>query len=95
MLHFNQIYKKIFCIEDSYEYFFVKAAISSLGKMFVAGNLRQPNKPLANLTQFITGALEYTNIYCAVFTGDLNVDVINIFNMTLCKLDHLASIYLT
>ena len=45
--------------------------------MFMAGYYRPPNKPLADFTQFIPGALECTNNYCAVFTGVFNVYVMN------------------
>ena len=48
-------------IEDSYESIFVKASIPCIGNMYVAGIYRPPNKPVTDFTQFLSGAMEYTN----------------------------------
>ena len=43
--------------------------------MYVAGIYRPPNKPVTDFTQFISGAMEYTNQSHTVFAGDFNIDV--------------------
>ena len=48
-------------------HFFVKVVVPGLCKKFLAGINPQPNNPSADLPQFITGALEYTYKYRAVF----------------------------
>ena len=45
---------------------FFEKAVPGLGNTFVVSIYRSPNKPLADFTHFITGKLEYTNIYRAV-----------------------------
>ena len=64
-------------IEDLFESFLVKQVVPSLDNMY-----RPPNKPLAYFHRIITGTLEYTHNYRAVFTGDFNVDIMNHTNMT-------------
>ena len=65
-------------LENSYECLLVKAAVPGLGDMLVVGIYRPPTKPLAEFTEFVTGILEYTSNYRAVFTGDSNVETVNI-----------------
>ena len=60
----------------------MKATVTGLGIMFVAGIYRPSNKPLADFTQLITGLFEFTNIYLAIFSGNLNVGVMNHSNIT-------------
>ena len=55
----------------------LKAAIPELVNMFVAGIYRPPNTSLADLTQFITNTLEYTDNCRTVFAGDFNIDVLS------------------
>ena len=60
----------------------MKAFIAGLGSMYVAGMYRSLSKPVTDLTQFISGAMEYTNRFHTVFTADLNFDVMNSSNVT-------------
>ena len=47
--------------------------------MYVAGNYRPPNTPLADFTNIITSALEYTDNCRTVFPGYFNIDVLSNF----------------
>ena len=67
---------------DSYERFFVKTSIPGLGNMYVAEIYQPPNKPVTDFTQFISGAMRYTNRFHTVFAGDLKIDFMNISNVT-------------
>ena len=58
-----------------------KQQVPCLGNMLVAGFCRPPNKPMADLTHHITGALDLRNSFRAIFTGDLNVVVVNHSNV--------------
>ena len=50
--------------------------------MYVAGVYRPPNKPVTDFTQFITRAMEYTNLFHTEFVGNFNIDVMSISNVT-------------
>ena len=69
-------------IEDSYESIFVKASIPGLGNIYVAVIYRPPNKPVTDVTQFISGLMVYTNRFHTKFASDFNIDVMNNSNVT-------------
>ena len=64
-------------IRVSYEAVFVKASNPCLGNMYIAGIYRPPNKLVTDLTQCITGAMDYTNRFHTVFAGDFSFDAMN------------------
>ena len=63
-------------------FFFVKDSFADLSDMYFAGIHQPPDKPVTDLTQFIIGAIEYTNQFHTVLAGDLNIDVMNNSNVT-------------
>ena len=71
----TEVTSQFSAVEVLHESNLLKAAISGLGEMFVAGIYRPPNTPLADFNQFITNMLEYTKICRTVIAGDFNIDV--------------------
>ena len=69
-------------IYDSHESIFVKVSIPGSGNMYVARIYRPPNKPVNDFTQFMKGAMEYTNRFHTVIADDFKIDVVNKSNVT-------------
>ena len=61
---------------------FVKPSITGLGNKYVTGIYRPTNEPVTYFSQFIPGAMEYTDRFHTVFAGEFNIDVMNNSNVT-------------